>query len=254
MFETSVVRAQAQAAKSRFSVLTISIIAHSAVVIGAIAVSIASVDFPANAPDEFAQAPIFTPVRIPPPLGNPNGGAPKPQPAVKPAVTPPQPQPKEITAPPDIPNDIRTVEAPSNGSATTTGDPNATSTEDVGVPWGVKGSTGDLDTSLGPATNVERVEEKIYEVHEVKAPVLLHRVTPPYPQKLVGTRMKATVVVRCIIDKNGRVRDPRVVRPSLPPFNAAVIDAVQQWRYTPGSRNGVAVETYLSVNVTFAVN
>ncbi len=254
MFETSVVRVQAQAAKSRFSVLTISIIAHSAVVIGAIAVSIASVDFPTNAPDEFAQAPIFMPVRIPPPLGNPNGGAPKPQPVAKPVVTPPQPQPNQITAPPDIPNTIPTVEAPSNGSSTTTGDPNATSTEPLGVPWGVKDSIGDLDARPAPITNQQPVEEKIYEVHEVKAPVLLHRVAPPYPQKLVGTRMKATVVVRCIIDKYGRVRDPQVVRPSLPPFNAAVIDAVQQWRYTPGSRNGVAVETYLSVTVTFAVN
>jgi TonB family protein len=164
------------------------------------------------------------------------------------------PQPNQLTAPPDIPNDIPTVEAPSNGNATTTGDPNATSTDPIGVPWGVKDSIGDLDAPPAPATNQQPVEEKIYEVHEVKAPVLLHRVAPPYPQKLVSTRMKATVIVRCIIDRNGRVRDPQIVRPSLPPFNAAVIDAVQQWRYTPGSRNGVAVETYLSVNVTFTVN
>jgi periplasmic protein TonB len=255
MFETSVVRAQAQAARGRFSLLTISIIAHSAVVIGAIAVSIASIDFPTNAPDEFGQAPMFMPVRIPPPLGNPNGGAPKPQPvAAKPVVTPPQPNPNQLTAPADIPNTIPTLEAPSNGNSTTTGDPNATSTEPIGVPWGVKDSIGDLDAPRAPVTNQQPVEEKIYEVHEVKAPVLLHRVTPPYPQQLVGTRMKATVVVRCIIDKNGRVRDPQIVRPALPPFNQAVIGAVQQWRYTPGSRNGIAVETYLSVNVTFAVN
>jgi protein TonB len=255
MFETSVVRAQAQAARGRFSLLTISVIAHSAVVIGVIASGIASVDFPTNAPDEYAQAPVFMPVRIPPPLGNPNGGAPKPQPpAAQPAVTPPQ-QSDQPTAPSTIPTDIPTVDAPSNSTATTTGgDPNATSTEPLGVPWGVKDSIGDLDAPPAPATNEKPVEEKIYEVHEVKAPVLLHRVAPPYPQQLVPTRMKATVIVRCVIDRNGRVRDPEILRPSLPPFNAAVIDAVQKWRYTPGSRNGIAVETYLNVNVTFAVN
>ena len=254
MFETSVVRAQAQAKKGRLSLLIISVIAHSAVVIGAIAVSIASVDFPANAPDEFGQAPVFMPVRIPPPLGNPNGGAPKPQPAAQPAVTPP-PQPNQLTAPAVIPPDVLTVDAPSNGPATATGgDPNATSTEPVGELWGTEGSTGDLGGPPGPATKQPQVEEKIYEVHEVKAPVLLHRVAPPYPQQLVSTRKKATVVVRCIIDRNGHVRDPQILRPDLPPFNAAVIDAVQQWRYTPGSRNGVAVETYLSVTVVFSVN
>jgi protein TonB len=255
MFETSVVPAQAQAAKGRFSLLTISFIAHSAVVIGAIAVSIASVDFPTNAPDAFGQAPMFMPVRIPPPLGNPNGGAPKPQPAAaQPAVTPPQ-QPSEPTAPSSIPDAITTVAGPSNSTATTTGgDPNATVPGPIGEEYGEENSTGDLGGPPAQPTNQKPVEEKIYEVHEVKAPVLLHRVAPPYPQQLVSTRKKAIVVVRCIIDRNGRVRDPQILRPDLPPFNAAVIDAVQQWRYTPGSRNGIAVETYLSVTVSFSVN
>lgn len=254
MFETSVVRAQTQAARSRYSLLTISIIAHSAVVIGAIAVSIASVDFPLNAPDELSQAPTFLAVRIPPPLGTPDGGAPKPKPAdMKPAVTPPPPQNQE-TAPQSVADTIPNIAAPPTGNTSTSGDPNATSTGPVGQLYGTEGSTGDLDAPPGPIVNQPAVEEKIYEVHEVKAPVLLHRVAPPYPQQLVKTRMSALVVVRCIIDKNGHVRDPQIVRPALPPFNAAVIDAVQQWRYTPGSLNGVAVETYLSVTVSFSVN
>lgn len=255
MFETSVVRAQTQAVRSRYSLLTISVIAHSAVVIGAIAVSIASVDFPVNAPDEFGQAPTFMPVRIPPPLGTPDGGAPKPKPAdTKPAAAPPVPQTNQITAPPSVPDIIPNVAAPSTGSTSSSGDPNATSPGPIGQPDGTEGSTGDLDAPPGPIVNRPAVEEKIYEVHEVKAPVLLHRVAPPYPQQLVKTRMNAVVVVRCIIDKNGHVRDAQIVRPALPPFNAAVIDAVQQWRYTPGSLNGVAVETYLSVTVSFSVN
>jgi protein TonB len=254
MFETSVVRAQTQAARSRYSLLTISVIAHSAVVIGALAVSIASVDFPVNAPDEFAQAPVFMPVRIPPPLGTPDGGAPKPKPAdPRPAAAPPQPN-NQVTAPSTVPETIQNAEAPASGNTTTSGPAGPASTGPIGVPWGTAGSTGDLDAPPSAVPAQPQPEEKIYEVHEVKAPVLLHRVAPPYPQQLVKTRMTALVVVRCIIDKNGRVRDPQILRPALPPFNAAVIDAVQQWRYTPGSRNGVAVETYLNVSVTFAVN
>ncbi|HEX8618047.1 MAG TPA: TonB family protein [Thermoanaerobaculia bacterium] len=255
MFETSMVRAQAQTA-GRVSLLTMSLVAHSTVILGAIAFSLASVDFPTNAPDEFALAPFIASVRIPPPLGNPNGGAPKPQPpAVKSAATPPV-QPNQPTAPSQIPNDIPTVDAPSTASTTTgTGEPNATGTVPgpVGVPWGTKDSVGDLDAPPAPATNATPVEEKIYEAHEVKAPVLLHRIDPPYPPQLVKTRIPALVVVRCVIDKNGRVRDPQIVRAALPPFNAAVLDAVQQWRYTPGSRNGIAVETYLTLTVTFSV-
>jgi periplasmic protein TonB len=256
MFETSVVRAQAAAARGRFSLLTVSITAHSLVILGAIAASIASTEFPMNAPDEFAQAPTFASVRIPPPLGDPNGGArrearPAQQPQQNPAPVPPQPN--QITAPsPD--SETRVVEeVPSaGGDAEGPGIPGATSTAPLGVAWGTEGGLGDLDAPPGPVTNTQP-EEKIYEVHEVKAPVLLHKVAPDYPDFLRRTRVPATVIVRCIIDKNGHVRDPQVIVGALPPFNAAVLNAVQKWRYTPGSRNGVAVETYLNVTVTFHV-
>jgi protein TonB len=253
MFETSVVQVRAQTG-GRLSLLTVSLIAHSAVVIGAIAMSIASTEFPTNAPNEFALAPTFLPV-TPPPLGSPGGGRREPQqqqpPQQKPAAAPVQQN--QLTAPQTVPDTIPTAE-PAASSSTGTGDPSATSTEPIGVPWGTKDSIGDLDAPPAPLTNVQPEPEKIYEAHEVKAPVPLFKPDPQYPSHLIRTRMPATVVVRCVIDKNGHVRDPRLVRPAMPPFNKAVLDVITTWRYTPGSRNGVAVETYLDVTVTFAVN
>jgi protein TonB len=255
MFETSVIQGQARVAKSRLSVLTISIIAHTAVIVGVIGASIASVDFPVTAPDEFAQAPLFLPVIVPPPLGNPNGGAVKPPEPVKSAAPAPQPQqqPNQITAPSTVPDDIPQLEAPSAGQSTGTGVPGATSTEPLGVPWGVKDSVGDLDAPPGVVESTP-VAEKIYEAHEVKAPVGIYRPAPPYPQILLKAKVPATVVVRCVIDKNGRVRDPQITLPArMAPFNDAVIATVKQWRFTPGSLNGEAVETYLSLTVHFSV-
>lgn len=252
MFETSVVQARAQTGE-RLSLLTVSVVAHSAVVIGAIAMSIASTEFPLNAPKELALAPAFLPV-TPPPLGVPNGGAPR-----EPRQQPPQrqaaaaPQPSQPTAPQEIPDTVPAAE-PAAASSSGTGDPSATSTEPLGVPWGTEHSLGDLDAPPGPLPAVQPEPEKIYELHEVKAPVALYKPQPQYPSHLVRTRMRATVVVRCVIDRNGRVRDPRLVLASMPPFNKAVLDTISTWRYTPGSRNGVAVETYLDVTVEFAVN
>lgn len=254
MFETSIVRAQAAAARGRVSLLTVSIAVHSLVILGAIGVSIASTDFPSNAPDEFAQAPILLPVRIPPPLGVPNGGAKREAQTAQPQKpAPAPPQLNQITAPSPDAETRRVDEVPLSGADTGEGIPGATSTAPLGVEWGTEGSLGDLDAPPGPATNIQPVEEKIYEVHEVKAPVLLQKVAPDYPEFMRNRRVPATVIVRCIIDKNGRVRDPQVIVGAMPPFNNAVMDAVQKWRYTPGSRNGVAVETYLNVTVTFSV-
>ncbi len=251
MFETSVVRARTQAATGRLSLLTISVIVHSAVIVGAIAVSIASVDFPETAPDEYRAAPMFVAVSIPPPLGTPEGtNRPQPQPQQRPQATPP---PTQITAPSTVPETVTPMDAPSTGDAVntgpTTGDPGPR-----GVPWGDPHSIA-TDLDLPPVVVAgPPVDNRIYEAHEVKAPVLLHRVDPPYPPALVRVGPAATVVVRCIIDKNGRVRDPQLIVPArLDPFNEAVINAVQKWRYTPGSLNGEAVETYLNVTVNFSV-
>jgi protein TonB len=254
MFETSVIQSQPRAAGGRLSLLTISIIAHSAVIIGAVAFSIASVDFPLSAPDEFAQAPMFLPVLVPPPLGVQNGGAVRqPEPA-RPVTPPPQPPSNQLTAPSTVPDTVTAAATPSTGSAATTGDPNATSTEPLGVPWGTKDSLGDLDAPPG-IVEARPLPEKIYEASDVIAPVPLFQPRPAYPQVMLRARMNAVVGVRCVIDKNGHVRDPQVTLPSgIDAFNKAVVTALQQWRYKPGSRNGQAVDSYLELTVRFSVN
>jgi protein TonB len=253
MFETSVVSARAQAARGRLTLLTVSIAAHSAVIIGAVAVSIASVDFPKHAPDEVSLAPVFARIEVPPPLGDPNGGARQ--------ATPPAPQPRrdvpppaEVTAPAEVPEDVPVLAEP--GAGDTEGTPGATSTQPLGVPWGTPDSVGSLDappaTVSGPA-----VEERIYQPHEVKPPVLLRRVSPAYPElaRRTGMRGEVVVIVRCVIDRNGTVRDPQILKPAaFPPFNTEVVKAVQQWRFQPGSRDGVAVESYLDLTVRFTLN
>ncbi len=252
MFETSVVQARALQPRGRFSLLTISLIAHSAVIVGAIAVSVATIDFPSVAPKEFATAPVFLPVQIPPPLGDPNGGR-RATPAQESArEKPPAPQPNQLTAPVDVPETITPIEGPPAGAASeATGEGEGTVDGPVGVPWGTDGGVGDLDA---PPAITPAVEEKVYQAGgEVKAPVKIHHVDPLYPPVLLRTKLPGKAVVRCIIDKNGRVRDAQLVYASLPPFGESVMKAVQQWRFTPASLRGQAVECYLDLNVDFGV-
>lgn len=255
MFETSVVHAQTQAARGRLSLLTISIIAHTAVILGAVGMSIASVEFPTTAPDESAHAPLIATIQIPPPLGNPNGGGPKPQAA--PQQKPQTPPPAQQSAPQIVPDTVSEAETPSTSTAIGDAPGPATGTGTVpgpvGVPWGTENSLGEIDAP--PAViNTPPVQERIYEAHEVKAPVIVRRVDPEYPNAFRSTRMKVMVVVRCIIDKNGQVQNAEILKPGPPAFNIAVLGAVQQWRFTPGSLNGIAVDTYLNLTVNFSVN
>jgi periplasmic protein TonB len=257
MFETSVIHAHARATRGRFSLLTISVIAHTAVIVGAVAYSVASVEFPVTAPDEYSQAPNLMPVLLPPPpKGVENGGAPPRRPDEARPTPPPQQQVNQVTAPPVIPDQTpQLATAVAIDGTNIGGDPNATSTEPPGDPLGDPNSVITGPGGLGPIVAAPAVEQKVYQAHEVTAPVGLYRPSPPYPSLLIKTRMRATVVVRCIIDRNGNVRDPQVIVPaSMSPFNDAVLATVRTWRFTPGSLNGVAVESYLNLTVHFSVN
>ena len=252
MFETSTIRAKAIPSRGKYTLLTVSLIAHSAIIIGAITIGLVSVRFPLNAPDEFARAPIFNVVQIPPPLGNPNGGAkPKPQqpPQQKPAVTVP---PAQQTAPPAMPETTQPAHSESTGSDTTTTSGDGTVPGPIGVPWGTKDSIGSLDAPPAaiPATPVQ---EKVYTVGEVKSPTIINRIEPQYPPALMRAKVPGKVSVHCIIDKNGRVRDAQVVYATMPAFGESVLRAMKDWRYQPASLNGTAVECYLDLTVDFGV-
>lgn len=253
MFETSVVRAAAAPSRGRYTLLTVSLIAHSAVVVGAIAIGIASTSFPANAPDEFAMAPFIAQVAVPPPLGTPQGNN-------RPVQAQPQQQqqrqqtapaiPTQPTAPAVVPDNVTPADTPSTGDSNVAGEGPGTGPQ--GVPWGTEHSTGELDAPPSPIPAAP-VENKIYTVREVKAPVIEHRVEPVYPPALARAGAKGKVAVHCVIDKNGRVRDAQVVYATMPAFAESVLRAMKEWRYQPASLNGTAVDCYLDLTVDFGV-
>jgi protein TonB len=84
----------------------------------------------------------------------------------------------------------------------------------------------------------------------VKAPVRLDSLMPAYPE--LARRVGATgiVIMECIIDTGGRVTNVRVLR-GHPLLDAAAVDAVYQWRYQPGTLNGIAVPVIMTVTVNY---
>jgi len=79
--------------------------------------------------------------------------------------------------------------------------------------------------------------------------LLLHKVQPIYPLEAMRNHVQGTVLLRAVIDKNGRIS-------SLEPISGpkeltpAAIGAVEQWRYKPYLLQGepVEVETQITVN------
>jgi periplasmic protein TonB len=82
---------------------------------------------------------------------------------------------------------------------------------------------------------------------------VIHRVDPAYPATMIRARMGGWVVLQCIIDKSGHIRDVSVVRSSFGAFEQPAIDAVQKWLFTPGTLRGQPVDVIFELTVKFEV-
>jgi protein TonB len=116
-----------------------------------------------------------------------------------------------------------------------------------GIPGGVVGAV--VGTPPPPPTPVVpvRVGRGIQEPEKVR------HVPPVYPAIAVRAGVSGTVVLECLVSPQGRVTGVQVLR-GIPLLDAAAVEAVRQWVYTPTLRAGAPVPVILTVTVTFALD
>jgi protein TonB len=78
---------------------------------------------------------------------------------------------------------------------------------------------------------------------------------PEYPRYAKENRIEGSVTVSFIIDTDGYVTAPEIIR-SNPPnvFDKAALAAVKNWRFSPAKKSGVAVNAKININVNFALD
>jgi protein TonB len=77
---------------------------------------------------------------------------------------------------------------------------------------------------------------------------------PVYPFEMQRAGIAGDVLVEFIIDANGDVRNPFVVKSSQREFEAAAIQAVSKWKFRPGKKGGRAVNTRVQQVIGFTLN
>jgi protein TonB len=162
-----------------------------------------------------------------------------------------------LTAPRTIPQQIATVDAPSNldlpyflpGSGTSV------------VPFLTTGSsngTGEIAVPTAPPVPVAPPPVPAAKVTpyrtggKVQAANLIHQVTPVYPAIAKITHTQGAVILEAQINKDGSIDSLRVLSGS-PLLAQAAIDAVKQWRYRPTLLNGEPTDVITTITVTFTL-
>jgi len=89
---------------------------------------------------------------------------------------------------------------------------------------------------------------------DVKAPVAISKVDPVYPEVARKARVSGIVIVECIIDKSGTVRDVQVLKGLPFGLDQAAVEAVKKWKFKPGTLNGQPVDVIFNLTVNFKLN
>jgi protein TonB len=251
--------------RKRTLTVPVSIAIHAAVLIAVIVVPLLlSNELPEPATPAL-RAFLVEAAAPPPPPPPPPPPAP-PKAAVAPKVEKPKVvnlEKPEFTAPVEIPHEVK-QEAVDTGSSAGA----AASSNDGGVEGGVEGGVkggvvgGVVGGVLGgvPESKVEppptpepkpepppgpvRVGGKIHEPKKVR------NVAPQYPEVAKQARVEGVVVLECTISATGHVTDVRVLK-GIPLLDAAAVEAVRQWSYTPTLLNGTPVPVIMTVTVNF---
>jgi TonB family protein len=84
-------------------------------------------------------------------------------------------------------------------------------------------------------------------------PILITQVAPIYPLSAKASGLEGVVIIHALIDKEGRVKNAEVLNRD-PLLAQAALDAVQQWRYKPGTLGGAPAEAETTARVVFALH
>lgn len=85
----------------------------------------------------------------------------------------------------------------------------------------------------------------------VKAPHAESTPDPRYDPIAKSERYEGTVVLRAVIDEQGRPQDLTIVRPAGLGLDEQAIESVSHWSFKPATRDGQPVKVVISIEVNF---
>jgi len=95
----------------------------------------------------------------------------------------------------------------------------------------------------------------IYPVAELdQIPAAIAQTSPTYPADMRRAGITGNVTVRMTIDANGDVSAAAATNYSRSEFEEAAVEAVKQWKFRPGQKDGQPVATQMDVPIVFALS
>ena len=122
----------------------------------------------------------------------------------------------------------------------------------TGIGSGIGSGTG---SGLGAGTGGGTGGGAYRPGNGVTLPRVLREVRPQYTSDAMRAKVQGTVLLECVVNKDGSVGDVQVVRSLDSAFglDQEAIKAAKQWRFAPGSRLGEPVSVLITIELTFTL-
>ena len=89
------------------------------------------------------------------------------------------------------------------------------------------------------------------ELQNTRPPKILRRVPPQYPYAARLAEVSGIVILQCVIDKNGDVRDIMIKRPLPGTMCYAAMEALRQWKFEPAIADGKPIGVLFNLTFNF---
>ncbi len=86
---------------------------------------------------------------------------------------------------------------------------------------------------------------------DVTAPRVISKAEPQYSEAARKNHIQGTIVLFIVVDDNGNTDDPSVILPLGYGLDEKAIDAVSQWHFAPGMKDGKPVRVQATIEVNF---
>jgi TonB family protein len=85
----------------------------------------------------------------------------------------------------------------------------------------------------------------------ISPPIPIYKPEPAYSEEARKAKYQGTVVLWIVVDAQGNVTDPKVVRPLGLGLDEKALETVRTWKFKPALRNGTPVPVRVIVEVSF---
>jgi len=91
----------------------------------------------------------------------------------------------------------------------------------------------------------------VYRANQATPPRIQSRVEPEYSEEARKGKLQGSIQLSLVVDPTGAPTQIAVLRPLGMGLDEKAIEAVKQWKFTPGQKNGTPVPVYTQVEITF---